>query len=348
MDQLAPARLLLIAPGEEKEFPLETGYTWAIGRNPRSYITLADQRVSRDHAIIQRTDATEYYLIDMGSLNGSYVNDNRVSTPALLRNGDRLSVGGHLMEFQSTGSGWDSMIAGVPEADATQAWFVQRLLTVLVIDVRDFTRLSQRLDEVVLSQTIGTWFRWASEIMRRHGVWALKYIGDAVMATWLHTDEGAQELDVLRILSAVVEFANITGTLEAKFQLPLSIRIGAGINTGHASVGNTGTRTFTDYTAMGDTVNAAFRLESATKVLGSDVVLGSGSYEALTKTGSPEQYFHSETANLKGYDRPVTVWCAAISEVEAFLRGSTPERTLTRPISVEAEGTPSPRPAEDK
>ncbi|HSB14184.1 MAG TPA: adenylate/guanylate cyclase domain-containing protein [Bryobacteraceae bacterium] len=311
----------LVVPdaGGEREFPLMSGYMWRIGRNDACDIALASKRVSRDHAIIQRDDSGDYYLIDMGSQNGSFVNDRRVSTPALLRDGDRVSIGGFVFTFHWPGGGSDPASSVMAETAATEACFQRQFLTVLVVDIRDFTRLTQRTEQSVLSEAIGTWFRHASEIMKRHGTWALKYIGDAIMSTWLHSEPGAASRDLAQILQALVEFAEATSALEADFQLPAPIRIGAGINTGYASVGNTGTRTFTDYTALGDAVNAAFRIESATKDIGADVVIGASTFEALHFSPVREHHFQPHDARLKGYDAPVRVWAASLEGIKAFL-----------------------------
>lgn len=205
------------------------------------------------------------------------------------------------------------------ETGATEAYFLRQFLTVLVVDIRDFTHLTQRTEQSVLSEAIGTWFRHAGEIMKRHGTWALKYIGDAVMSTWLHNEPSAASQDLLRILQALIEFAEATSALEPDFQLPAPIRIGAGINTGFASVGNTGTRTFTDYTALGDAVNAAFRIESVTRDIGVDVVIGAPTFEALHSTPARERYFQPHEVRLKGYDTPVKVWAASLEAIKAFL-----------------------------
>ena len=106
--------------------------------------------------------------------------------------------------------------------------------------------------------------------MQRHGSSAEKYIGDAVMAVWLHRVKGQEHLEILEILRAIDEFAGVTASLGTRFGLADKLKIGAGLNTGSATVGNTGTNRVTDYTATGECVNTAFRLESATKGLQTD------------------------------------------------------------------------------
>src|SRR5947209_5776758 len=97
---LSPAFLLLPAPQGEQKVPLSIGNTWSIGRSEQSTVLIADERVSRHHAMIQRVETGEYYLIDMGSRNGSYVNRHRVSTPVILNDGDNIALGEYQLRFQ--------------------------------------------------------------------------------------------------------------------------------------------------------------------------------------------------------------------------------------------------------
>src|SRR6266566_3905320 len=85
--------LLICRPDGDRDVPLLGERSWKLGRGNQSAIVLEDDLVSRNHAMIQRMDSGEYYLIDMGSRNGSFVNERRVSTPIALRDGDRLKVG---------------------------------------------------------------------------------------------------------------------------------------------------------------------------------------------------------------------------------------------------------------
>src|SRR5260221_6424990 len=61
--------------------PLLGDTSWKLGRGSQCAIVLLDDMVSRTHAMIQRTDSKEYILIDMGSRNGSFVNERRVMNP---------------------------------------------------------------------------------------------------------------------------------------------------------------------------------------------------------------------------------------------------------------------------
>jgi len=68
-------------------------------------------------------------------------------------------------------------------------------------------------------------------------------------------------------------------------------------------------------------VNAAFRLESATKDVDTDVLLGCESFEWLEKIAKPRDFFKARTVHLKGYDQPVTAWGAKFAALETFVAG---------------------------
>jgi adenylate cyclase len=204
----------------------------------------------------------------------------------------------------------------VPEIDTrnapTTSLHNHSLATIVVVDIRDFTPLARTLSVAQLSQTIGTWFLRAGQITQRLGSWAQKYIGDAVMAVWVHDHPNHIGPDLLRALQAVSEINTATGEISRTLPLPSPLRIGAGLNTGPAIIGGP------DYTALGDTVNAAFRLESATKSIGLGVALGERTYEELALPG-PSAFIKCEV-DLKGYEGPNSAWAISFEALQAFLK----------------------------
>jgi len=303
--------LLLESSG--RRFPLAGGQSWAIGRGDGCTVMLDSRSVSRLHALIQRKDAGDLALVDLGSRNGSFVNSQRVSFPVVLNDKDRLVFGDQELVFRNPSR--SASIIAPPEPDTrnapTTALHTHSLATIMVVDIRDFTPLARTLSEALLSQTIGTWFLKVGQITQRLGSWAQKYIGDAVMAVWVHDNPNLLGPDVLRALSAVSEINGATGEVSRSLPLPAPLRIGAGVNTGPAIIGGT------DYTALGDTVNAAFRLESATKSIGLDVALGERSYQELAMIG-PSAFVKREVA-LKGYEGPNSAWAISFEDLQAFL-----------------------------
>jgi adenylate cyclase len=330
MESPTAAFLLISRSDGVRNVPLQGENTWKLGRGSQCSIVLEDDLVSRNHAMIQRTDSLEYILIDMGSRNGSFVNERRLSTPVQLRDGDHVTLGNAQMVFhnpQETGQG-----AAMPQEDdqATVCHFKQCLVSVLVIDIRGFTVLSQQIDDAILCQVTGTWFAEADRIMQRHGSSAEKYIGDAVMSVWMHRVKGQEHLEILQILRAVDEFAKVTASLSVRFGLSQSLQIGAGLNTGLATVGNTGTNRVTDYTAIGECVNTAFRLESATKGLQTDICLGKTTSDFLRFWQRAAAYLQEHEVELKGYDTPVVTCPATFELLTRFLESlDSAEKVVT-------------------
>ena len=295
-----------------RQFTLTNGQSWAIGRGDGCAVMLDSRSVSRLHALIQRRDAGGYSLVDLGSRNGSFVNKHRVSIPVLLRDGDQLLFGDQELVFRS------AVEAPPPAAESnldtrnapTTSLHTHSLATIVVVDIRDFTPLARTVSEALLSQAIGTWFLRVGQAAQRSGSWAQKYVGDAVMAVWIHDRSSQVRGDLLRALRAVVEIHAATNEISRTLPLPQPLRIGAGVNTGSAIVGGT------EFTALGDTVNAAFRLEAATKQLGVGVALGDRAYGELCLSNAA---FQPHQVQLKGYDAPSTAWSISFEELRELL-----------------------------
>ncbi len=303
--------------------PLVGRHYWSIGRTRDNNIVIPDRWISRNHAMLQITEKGSFYLIDLGSRNGTFLNKQRVSIPVTLEDGDQITIGESEITFYA--SEIDSKIVHRSQNShrdsMTSILHVRRLITVLVVDIRDFTILTRSVEETVLSSLIGTWFREAGKIIRNHGSWVDKYIGDALMAVWFHTEEEEEvsKEEILKIVQALHELNQMTQELSSKYPLPFRLKIGAGMNTGYGMVGNTGSGDRPDYTAIGDTVNAAFRLESATKEIGKDLVFGETSYNSLAKIPPAQQCFQNYHITLKGYEEEQQIYASTFDSLELFL-----------------------------
>jgi adenylate cyclase len=301
---LPTAYLDLEMRGQKKQYPLAGDRVCRIGRSDKNTIVLDDDLASRNHAMLQRSDDGSFYLTDLGSSNGTFINGARVSVPVILHAGDRITIGSHEFVFHQ-----ETLEAPQPEPEqdemkSTSIFFAQKLITVLVVDIRDFTGLARRIDAAKLSQLTGAFFRDAGKVLQERGAWAQKYIGDAVMAVWVHKRREPELRELLLILDGLSKLTSIAASLQAHFDLDAPIRVGAGINTGWASVGNVGSIATSDYTALGDVVNKAFRLETATKEVPCDFLVGQETYNFLAKHTELGTSFSQCTVNLKGYDEP--------------------------------------------
>lgn len=319
--------LVLQTEAGERHLSLLGNNCWTVGRSDDNNFVLPDRWISRNHVMLQCMENGVFYLIDLGSRNGSFVNGRRVSVPVVLQDGDLLTFGQTELRFFYGGEEFDEEPVNLGERlakqdfTATATLHVRRLISVMVADIRDFTVLTRQTNEKVLSEAIGTWFRRAGEIISDHGSWVDKYIGDAVMAVWIHGPEGATLQDMVPMMRAVNALARMTSELHEQFALPFSLRIGAGVNTGYAMVGNTGSSDRPDYTAIGDTVNAAFRFESSTKELGLDIAIGEATYDCLKAVGGDDAFLHHYTVTMKGYETPIVTRAGTFTDLEQFLQG---------------------------
>jgi adenylate cyclase len=304
----------LVVESSGRRFPLGEGQSWAIGRGDGCAVMLDSRSVSRLHALIQRRDAGDLALVDLGSRNGSFVNGTRVSFPVTLNDKDKLLFGDQQLIFRNPARSEAVLAASGVDLrnEPTTALHTNSLTTILVVDIRDFTPLARTLPESLLSQTIGTWFLRSGQIVKRQGSWAQKYIGDAVMAVWIHDHPEQVGADILRVLRAVSEINVATSEISQTLALPAPLRIGAGVNTGLAILGGT------DYTALGDTVNAAFRLESATKGIGLGVAVGESVYRELA-AGARNSFIRRDV-ELKGYEGSSIAWAISFEALQQLLQ----------------------------
>jgi adenylate cyclase len=139
---------------------------------------------------------------------------------------------------------------------------VRQMVTALFADVRNFTPLSENSTPELIVNLLNRYFSMISEVIFRHGGTLDKYIGDGLMA--LFGAPYVSELDAVQAVRAAVEMQRAMVSFNEKLALENlpPITIGVGINTGPAIVGYIGSETRLDYTAIGDTINTASRLES--------------------------------------------------------------------------------------
>ena len=142
----------------------------------------------------------------------------------------------------------------------------KRRCTFLFTDVRGFTSLSEQLPPEQVTEIMNKALTIQANAVKANDGMVDKYIGDAMMAIFnAPIDLDNHEDRAIRTATQILHDMQ-----EAK----LGVEIGIGINTGEAVVGNMGSATRFDYTAIGDAVNLAARLESSTKEVKKDLVIG--------------------------------------------------------------------------
>jgi adenylate cyclase len=145
-----------------------------------------------------------------------------------------------------------------------------RNCTYLFTDLRGFTALSEKLSPEEVTDIMNKTLTVQVECIQKHGGLIDKFIGDACMAIF-----GAP-LDMEdhhnKAVNAAIDIQE--GITELNKTLSNPVAIGVGVNSGPAVVGNMGSATRFDYSCIGDAVNTAARLESATKEVGVDILIG--------------------------------------------------------------------------
>ena len=304
--------------GEKTRYVLDGYHILRIGRSEaKNTVVLDDTVASREHAILQRSDTGECYLTDLNSINGTFVNGEPIFHPTVLRPGDSITIGRHQFTFHQETC--QPQIVPKEGEDTTRVFRVQKVITVLVIDIRDFTALTRRIGAERVSEVAGFFFRKAGKLLQQRGAWRQKYTGDGIMAIWIHNPGESNPAKMHAILDSLWQLTRVANSLQVDFGLDAPIRIGAGANTGAASVGNLGSSESPDYTALGDVVNKAFRLEAATKELSFDLLIGQETLSYLDFEA--QAIFDRCTLMLKGYDEATTAYGTHFAELK-FVEGA--------------------------
>lgn len=185
-----------------------------------------------------------------------------------------------------------------PGASAPALQGERRVLTLLFSDLAGFTAASEHLPPEAVAQALNAYFSRMTRTVHQHGGTLDKFIGDAVMAFWNaplpEPAHAARALACAQAMQAEME------TLRAQWQgTPFAlVHLRIGLHTGEAAVGHLGSHERFTYTAVGDAVNTAARLEGANKAFGTAVLLS----EATRNTLPPDA---PERANLLWLDTVV-------------------------------------------
>lgn len=180
----------------------------------------------------------------------------------------------------------------------------ERTVTVLFSDIAGFTAISEACDPKTLVQGLNEYFSAMTAIIEDHGGFVDKYIGDAIVAVFgAPLDDGKHASHALR---AALKMRDALRSDPQRFAIaghPLQTRIG--LNTGPVLIGNIGSPRRFNYTAMGDAVNLASRLEGANKTYGT-TILASG--ETIAAAGDAVLARGIDTVRVVGRSEPVSLF----------------------------------------
>ena len=179
----------------------------------------------------------------------------------------------------------------------------KREISILFCDIRQFSSLSEKSDMWDIFNMLNMFFKHMTEVIRNHNGTVNKFIGDSIMA--LFNAPVKDENHVINSVRAAVEMMKEIELLNKKLaELKLNpISMGIGINSGEAIIGNIGAHHTMEYTAIGNTVNLAARLQEKAKP--GQILVTKDVYEKIKDSVMAEQI---GKIGLKNIEFPVEIY----------------------------------------
>ncbi len=159
-------------------------------------------------------------------------------------------------------------------------------LSILFSDIRGFTTISESLPPQQIVVCLNTYLSQMNETIFEHLGTVDKFIGDGLMAFWgAPLDDDFHAVRAVRCALAMLgDVVTLRQKIRDDFGLSFDLEIGIGINTGNVVVGNIGSERHLSYTAIGDNVNLASRIEGITKVYQVPLLIGERTYDLVKQS----------------------------------------------------------------
>ncbi len=254
--------------------------TTSVGRSPENTLSLADNEVSRRHAIIQLQGEKEFWIVDLGSSNGTYLNGRRISQPVQLQRGDVLIFSSVELRFRT-----ESLSALHPKAKPLMASTMMRVQTadcwMMMADIVGSTKLSQEVTAEELPRITGSWFKACREVIEACGGHIMKYLGDGFFCYWQAAPECVEQIH---------QALNTLKPMQDQNEPPFRIVI----HYGKVALGSV--PTMAELNLHGQEVNFAFRIEKVAANLKLGLMLSDA---ANSRLGLPTQLVH--TCGVDGF-----------------------------------------------
>lgn len=227
-----------------------------LGRAATNHVVLSDDRASRRHAVVQtQGHGGEFWIVDLGSANGTYLNGRRVTQPCRLSDRDQIELAGQTFTFRQERAG---VALEEPTTDKTVQDIRSMNCWLLVADMEGSTQTIQKLPPHEASQNTARWLAACKQIVEDNKGAINKFLGDGFFAYW-HARDNATPVAVERALRDL-RVLQSGGT--PRFRMVVHF---GKVFVGGASLG--------EENLMGSEVNFAFRIEKLAAQLGSPFLL---------------------------------------------------------------------------
>ncbi|MFO1482814.1 MAG: adenylate/guanylate cyclase domain-containing protein [Verrucomicrobiaceae bacterium] len=265
--------------------------TCTIGRAPTNSLQLDDNEVSRRHAIIQAQGEREFWLVDLGSANGTYVNGRRISQSVRLHNGDVIRIASQEMEFATEilsalhPAGRQAMASTMIQIRQAQCWL-------MVADIIGSTKLAQNMAAAEFPRMTGTWFKNCHQIIEECGGHMSKYLGDGFFCFWDDAEDSA-----IRVRQAVAKLHESQAAANPPFRVALHF--------GAAALGTV--PTMKELNLHGPEVNFVFRIEKVASALKQNVIFSEAAVKKMQAEGEVASAGDSTVEGFSGMHKFYTL-----------------------------------------
>lgn len=268
----------LESPGRDK---IVIGGNCALGRSPSNTVVLESPKVSRRHAIINLQNVGEFWLIDLGSSNGTFLNKRRVHHPVRLCNMDQITIGDTPFVFRQPEEITDELRTTMAQQTIRETANIPVWL--LVADIENFTPLSRSMVSDKLALLVGSWVATCKQIVEDNHGEIDKYLGDGFLAFW-HDDENGSA----RVAAGLQTLKEIQKN-EPRFRMVLHCGL----------VSSGGLRSMGEESLIGKEVIFVFRMEKLAGSLGVSPLISAA---AQAKLGPLMQCTSVGMHQLKGFE----------------------------------------------
>jgi class 3 adenylate cyclase len=239
--------------------------TCFLGRSNTNHIVVVDDRVSRRHAMVHMQSQNEYWLIDLKSSNGTYLNGRRLAQAARLADNDRVEVGAQAFIFHHP----QSRPAGDTQAPSTEKT-IQDIKSVncwlLVADMEASTQFIQATVPEESLRVTGTWLARCKQVIEDNGGMINKFLGDGFLAYWPERENVAAAVS-----KAALALKGLQAAGQPRFRVVLhhgKVFLGAGASLGEESL-------------MGTEVHFVFRMEELAGSMGLPCMLSQTAHDQI-------------------------------------------------------------------